>query len=77
MNLAELKVGDVAKVIKLDITNKKTRRHLLDMGLTRGVVVKVKRVAPTKDPVNIELRGYELCVSRKDLKNIEVEKVYS
>ncbi len=76
MNLAELKVGDVAKVIKLNINNKKTRRHLLDMGLTRGVVVKVKRVAPTLDPVNIELRGYELCVSRKDLKNIEVEKVY-
>ena len=43
MKLDELKVGDKARVIKLDVDNKEIRRHLLDMGVTRGVVVKVKR----------------------------------
>lgn len=73
MNLAELKVGEVARVLKLDIEDKKVRRHLLDMGLTRGVEVKIKKIAPMGDPIDIELRGYELCIGKSDLKKIKVE----
>ena len=73
MKLSELKVGQVAKVLSIDISNKKIRRHLLDMGITRGVEVKIKKIAPMGDPIDIELRDYELCIGKADLKQIEVE----
>ena len=75
MNLSKLKVGEKAKVVKLNVTDKEVRRHLLDMGLTRGVVVKIKKKAPMGDPVDIELRDYELCISKRELNQIEVEVV--
>ena len=75
MRLSKLKVGQEAKVIKLDVKDKETRRHLLDMGLTRGVIVKIKKIAPMGDPIDIELRGYELCIGKSDLKNIDVEVI--
>ena len=55
--------------------NRDIRRHLLDMGLTRGVEVKVKKIAPVGDPIDIELRDYELCISKSDLSQIEVEVI--
>ena len=73
--LSDLKIGQQAKVIKLDFNNKETKRHLLDMGITRGTIIKIKKVAPTGDPIDIELRDYELCVSKKDLSRIEVELI--
>ena len=73
MNLASLKVGEKAKVLKLNITNKEIKRHLLDMGITRGVEIKIKKIAPMGDPIDIELRGYELCIRKADLSQIEVE----
>ena len=75
MNLSNLKVGQKAKVINLNIQNKEIRRHLLDMGLTRGVEVKIKKKAPIGDPIDIELRDYELCVSKSDLSRIDVEVI--
>ena len=75
MVLSELKVGDRAKIVKLNVKNKEIRRHLLDMGLTRGVEVKVKKIAPVGDPIDIELRDYELCISKLDLSQIEVEVI--
>ena len=72
-NLAELKVGQKAKVTKLNITNKSIKRHLLDMGITRGVEIKIKKIAPMGDPIDIELRDYELCIRKADLEKIEVE----
>ena len=75
MNLSELKVGDKAKVVRLGVENKEIRRHLLDMGLTRGVEIRVKKKAPMGDPVDIELRGYELCISKNELAQIEVEVI--
>ena len=44
MKLSSLKVGQEARIIKLDVSNKEIRRHLLDMGLTRGVIVKIKKI---------------------------------
>ncbi len=73
--LSELKVGQQARIVKLNVDNKEIRRHLLDMGLTRGVEVKVKKIAPVGDPIDIELRDYELCISKSDLSQIEVEVI--
>ena len=71
--LSDLKVGQRAKILKLNETNKAIRRHLLDMGIVRDTEVKIKKIAPMGDPIDISLRGYELCVSKKDLEKIEVE----
>ena len=75
MVLSELKVKQKAKIIKLNVQNKEIRRHLLDMGLTRGVEVEIKKKAPIGDPIDIKLRDYELCISKSDLSQIEVEVV--
>lgn len=71
--LDELKLGGRGKIIKLSTKDKKMRRHLLDMGLTKETEVRIKKIAPVGDPIDIELRGYELCISKNELKNIEVE----
>ena len=76
MKLTELKKGDMAKIILINGVNLKLKRRLLDMGITSGVVVKIKRVAPLGDPISIELRGYELCLRKSDLSNIEVIKLW-
>jgi len=74
-NLSELKIGDKAIVTKLDISNKAVRRHLLDMGMTRGAQVQIKKIAPMGDPIDVELRGYELALSKEDLKLIQGEVI--
>jgi len=74
-NLAELTVGQKAKVLKLNEENKAIRRHLLDMGITRGVEITIKKVAPMGDPIDIHLRDYELCLRKQDLTKIEVEVI--
>lgn len=71
--LSELQVGQKAKVLKLNEENKAIRRHLLDMGITRGVQITIKKVAPMGDPIDIQLRDYELCIRKEDLSKIEVE----
>ena len=75
MLLSSLEVGQSAKITKLSIQDKEIRRHLLDMGLTVGTIVTIKKKAPTGDPIDIALRDYELCVSKSDLAQIEVEVV--
>lgn len=73
--LSELQVGQRAKVLKLNEENKAIRRHLLDMGITRGVQITIKKVAPMGDPIDIQLRDYELCIRKEDLNKIEVEVI--
>lgn len=73
--LSELKIGQKAIVKKLNFINMQTRRHLLDMGMTRGVKIKVKKIAPMGEPIDLELRGYELALRKAELQNIEVEVV--
>ena len=70
--LDKLKVGQRCQVVSIDITDKQRKRHLLDMGVTRGTTIKIKRIAPMGDPISIELRGYILCVSKIDLRHITV-----
>lgn len=75
MLLSELNVGQKARIAKLGVQNKEIRRHLLDMGLTRGTQVEIKKKAPMGDPIDIELRDYELCISKSELSQIEVEVI--
>ncbi len=75
MKLDELNIGQKAKVLNLNVENREIRRHLLDMGITRGVEVKIKKIAPMGDPIDIELRDYELCIRKADLSQIEVEVI--
>lgn len=74
-HLSDLKIGQVAKVLALHSDSKALRRRLLDMGITRGVEVKIKKIAPLGDPVDIELRGYELCIRKYDMQNIDIEVI--
>ena len=64
-NLSELKIMQQAIVTNINIKNKNIKRHLLDMGITKGVKIKIKKIAPMGDPVDIELRGYELAIRKK------------
>lgn len=71
--LSELQVGQIAKVLKINEENKAIRRHLLDMGITRGAQIIIKKIAPMGDPIDIGLRDYELCIRKEDLSKIDVE----
>lgn len=73
--LSDLVVGQKAKVLKLNETNRAIRRHLLDMGVTRDTEVTIKKIAPMGDPIDISLRDYELCICKEDLSKIEVEVI--
>lgn len=73
--LSELKVGQLARVIKINIEEKEIRRHLLDMGVTRNVEIQIKKIAPMGDPIDIQLRDYELCLRKADLRKIDVEVI--
>ena len=73
MKASDLKVGDKAVIKELNVSNKEVRRDLLDMGVCRGTIIKIKKIAPSKDPIDIELRDYELCLCKKDLSLIDVE----
>lgn len=75
MRLSEVKAGSVVKVLEININDKNLKRHILDMGIVRGTVIKVKKVAPVGDPMCITLRNYELCVSKKDITEIIVEQI--
>lgn len=73
--LSELKVGQEGIVVKINIKDKVIKRHLLDMGITRGVKIKIKKIAPMGDPIDIALRDYELCIRKNDLDKINVEVI--
>ncbi|MBU1144142.1 MAG: ferrous iron transport protein A [Firmicutes bacterium] len=73
--LSNLRKGQRAKVVFLNTIDKALRRRLLDMGITEGVQIKIKKIAPLGDPIDIELRGYELCLRIKDLAMIDVEVI--
>ncbi|MBS6600348.1 MAG: FeoA family protein [Clostridium sp.] len=72
MNLKEVKVGDTVKVVKLTGQGA-TKRRIMDMGITKGVEVYVRKVAPLGDPVEVTVRGYELSLRKADAAMIEVE----
>jgi len=73
MNLSQLKPGDSGVIDKVDGEGA-LRRRLLDMGLTPGTKVSVRKVAPFGDPLELCLRGYELTLRGEDAKIISLKK---
>ncbi|MCI7744130.1 ferrous iron transport protein B, partial [bacterium] len=76
MTLAELQVGQDA-VIEVVGGTGELRHHLLDMGLTPGTEVTLRKVAPMGDPIEVELRGYELTLRLDDARKIEIRGIHS
>lgn len=70
--LREANVGDTVKVVRLHGTGA-VKRRIMDMGLTRGVEVYVRKVAPLGDPVEINVRGYELSLRKADAEMVEID----
>ena len=70
--LRDVKIGDTCKVVKLHGEGA-VRRRIMDMGITRGVEVYVRKVAPLGDPVEVNVRNYELSLRKADAEMIEVE----
>lgn len=70
--LKQIKVGQSAKVLKLHGEGA-VKRRIMDMGLTKGVDVYVRKVAPLGDPIEVNVRGYELSIRKADAEMIEVE----
>ena len=70
--LKDIKIGKTAKVVKLHGEGA-IKRRIMDMGITRGVEIYVRKVAPLGDPIELFVRGYELSLRKEDAKNIEVE----
>ena len=70
--LKETSVGETVKVVKL-YGSGPVKRRIMDMGITKGVDVFVRKVAPLGDPVEVTVRGYELSLRKADAEMIEVE----
>ena len=70
--LKETSVGETVKVVKLNGSGP-VKRRIIDMGITKGVDVFVRKVAPLGDPVEVTVRGYELSLRKADAEMIEVE----
>ena len=70
--LNEIKVGEACKVIKLHGEGA-IKRRIMDMGITKGVEIFVRKLAPLGDPMELNVRGYELSIRKSDAEWIEVE----
>ena len=71
-NLKEVKVGQTVTVVKLHGEGA-IKRRIMDMGITKGTEVHVRKVAPLGDPIEVTVRGYELTIRKADAENIEVK----
>jgi ferrous iron transport protein A len=70
--LREVKVGHSARVVKLHGEGA-LKRRIMDMGITKGVEIRICKVAPLGDPMELTVRGYELSLRRADAEMIEIE----
>ena len=70
--LSQVKVGETARVVKLHGEGA-LKRRIMDMGITKGVELYIRKVAPLGDPMEIAVRGYELSLRRADAERVEVE----
>ncbi len=69
--LKQAKIGDTVKVVRLHGEGA-VKRRIMDMGITKGVEVHIRKVAPLGDPVEVTVRGYELSIRKSDADMIEV-----
>ena len=70
--LKQAKVGETVKVVKLHGEGA-VKRRIMDMGITRGAEVHIRKVAPLGDPIEVTVRGYELSVRKNDAQCVEVK----
>lgn len=70
--LKDAKIGETVRVTKVGGEGA-IKRRIMDMGITKGVSIKVMKVAPLGDPIEITVRGYELTLRKADCQNIEIE----
>ena len=70
--LRDVKIGETVTVVKLHGEGA-VKRRIMDMGITKGVEVYVRKLAPLGDPVEVNVRGYELSIRKADAEMIEVE----
>ena len=70
--LKEVAIGDTCKVVKLHGEGA-IKRRIMDMGITKGVEIYVRKVAPLGDPIEVTVRGYELSLRKADAEMIEVQ----
>lgn len=72
MTLKEVRIGGSATVTRINSTGQ-IKRRIMDMGITKGTEITVRKVAPLGDPIEITVRGYELSIRKEDAALIEVE----
>lgn len=72
MTLKEIKCGETVKVTKIQGEGP-IRRRIMDMGITKGIEIYIRKVAPLGDPIEVTVRGYELSLRKADAEMIEVE----
>lgn len=70
--LKQAKIGDTVTVVRLHGEGA-VKRRIMDMGITKGVTVYVRKVAPLGDPIEVNVRGYELSIRKADAEMIEIE----
>ena len=70
--LKDVKIGETAVVAKLNGEGA-TKRRIMDMGITKGVEINLRKVAPLGDPIEVNVRGYELTLRKSEAEKIEVE----
>lgn len=70
--LRDAKIGDTVKVVKLHGEGA-VKRRIMDMGITKGVEIRVCKVAPLGDPIEVTVRGYQLSIRKDDAEMIETE----
>ncbi len=73
MTLRDVKVGETVKVVKL-YGEGAVKRRIMDMGITKGVEIYIRKVAPLGDPVEVTVRGYELSIRKADAEMIEISR---
>ena len=70
--LRNVKIGDMVTVVKLHGEGA-VKRRIMDMGITKGVQITIKKVAPLGDPIEVTVRGYELSIRKADAEMIEIK----
>lgn len=73
MNLSEAKVGSTVTVVKIE-GDGAYKRRIMDMGITKGTSLYIRKVAPLGDPVELTVRGYELSLRKHDAECVEVKE---
>lgn len=73
MNLSNLNPGEQGRIIRLESTIGPMRRRLMDMGVIPGELIRVEKVAPMGDPIEIRVKGYSLTLRKGEARGIEIE----